>query len=588
VQDGAPSITAARVAARRLTFERLPAPFGDPAADERLARAVAESAPPAAHPPGDLMAGYLRGRTAFFDRTVVNALERGVSQIAIVGAGYDGRALRYAKPGVRWFEVDHPATQEDKRGRLESLGIEAAAVTYAPVDLTAPGADAGAALRAGGWYPDAPSLMLCEGLSVYLPVDALQRLLAGLRAVASVGARLAISFSVAPTSPEQRDRRARFRAAVEALGEPARNDVDSDMARPRLAAARWRPVEISPRAQAIGLVVAAPVWEPARDGGPPTAGRIAVHLERTYSPPGLDGLAAHLAGTYGIAVTATTPLDVGVLRVERSDGPPWVARVMRADRSLEHAGGDAAILRGLEEAGFPAERCAAPEPVTMFNGQAVLVTEWIAGRAAARRAATFTALGDALGRLHRAGEALGVERPGGGWHHLVTQGGPADELAAAGGLLAAAADGAGEGARAALETLRSALAGADPGADLPVALIHPDPVPVNAIDTDGGLVLVDWTGAGQGPRLWPLAFLLWAASMSGPNRIDAVMDAHRRQVELSEAERERLAAVITARPLVLAAWGVISGRTPRDEAADAVLDIHERAAAIAARALRGR
>jgi len=60
---------------------------------------------------------YIRARTAFFDRVVVSAIDRGVAQVVIGGAGYDGRAFRYAKPGVRWFEVDHPATQADKRAR---------------------------------------------------------------------------------------------------------------------------------------------------------------------------------------------------------------------------------------------------------------------------------------------------------------------------------------------------------------------------------------------------------------------------------------------------------------------------------------
>ena len=105
MREGEPSPTAQRVAAYRLGYERLPAPFGDPAADERLARDVAGSLTFDQH---EAMGRYLRWRTAFFDRVVVNALARNVLQVATIGAGYDGRSLRYAKPGVRWFEVDHP------------------------------------------------------------------------------------------------------------------------------------------------------------------------------------------------------------------------------------------------------------------------------------------------------------------------------------------------------------------------------------------------------------------------------------------------------------------------------------------------
>ncbi len=99
--------------------------FGDSESDERLARDLLAGR----------MAGYLRVRTSFFDRVVLNALERGTIQVAAIGAGYDGRALRYAKPGVRWFEVDHPVTQRDKRQRLQRLAIPAPELTFVAADL---------------------------------------------------------------------------------------------------------------------------------------------------------------------------------------------------------------------------------------------------------------------------------------------------------------------------------------------------------------------------------------------------------------------------------------------------------------------
>ena len=97
MKDGQVSVTAQRVAAHRLTFDRIPAPYGDPAADEALARDVAATAGAAPGP----MRDYLRARTRFFDTEVTGALDRGCPQVVIGAAGYDGRALRYAKPGVR-------------------------------------------------------------------------------------------------------------------------------------------------------------------------------------------------------------------------------------------------------------------------------------------------------------------------------------------------------------------------------------------------------------------------------------------------------------------------------------------------------
>ena len=72
---------------------------------------------------GGLIEQYLRARTSFFDRVMVDAIDRGVSQIVLIGAGYDGRSLRYRREGVSWWEIDHPVTQADKRARMDRLGL---------------------------------------------------------------------------------------------------------------------------------------------------------------------------------------------------------------------------------------------------------------------------------------------------------------------------------------------------------------------------------------------------------------------------------------------------------------------------------
>jgi O-methyltransferase involved in polyketide biosynthesis len=96
MRQGTASRTARGVAAHRLQYPRIEAAHGDPAADEALTRDVAGGMTPE----HDRMHEYLRARTAVFDRMVVTALGGGVSQVVIGGAGYDGRAFRYAKPGV--------------------------------------------------------------------------------------------------------------------------------------------------------------------------------------------------------------------------------------------------------------------------------------------------------------------------------------------------------------------------------------------------------------------------------------------------------------------------------------------------------
>jgi methyltransferase (TIGR00027 family) len=222
------------VAAYRLGFARVPAPYGDAAADEALAADVADAAV-GQQPPAGRMGEYLDARTRFFDRLVVGAIGRGVRQIVIGAAGYDGRPLRYARSGVRWFEVDHPATQHDKRERLARLGISARQVQFVEADFTRdPVAER---LIAAGLDTGELSLFLLEGVAVYLEPAVLERVLRQFRQVARAGSRLAISVSRSSTSGEAR---ARFRAAVAALGEPARSTLEADEATELLDRTGWR------------------------------------------------------------------------------------------------------------------------------------------------------------------------------------------------------------------------------------------------------------------------------------------------------------------------------------------------------------
>jgi methyltransferase (TIGR00027 family) len=229
--DGGPSITARRVAAYRLGFTRVEAPYGDAAADEALAADVAAGQESAAGRMGE----YLDARTRFFDQVVVGAIGRGVRQIVVGAAGYDGRAFRYARPGVRWFEVDHPATQRDKRERLERLGIAARHIRFVEADFVSdPIAER---LTAAGLDTAKPGLFLLEGVAVYLEPAVLERVLLQFREVARPGSRLAISVSRSGADGEARSR---FQAAVAALGEPARSTLQADEATGLLVRTGWQ------------------------------------------------------------------------------------------------------------------------------------------------------------------------------------------------------------------------------------------------------------------------------------------------------------------------------------------------------------
>lgn len=63
--------------------------------------------------------------------------------------------------------------------------------------------------------------------------------------------------------------------------------------------------------------------------------RIDEFIERMYGRSGMDQLAAHLESRYGIQVARLTELDLGVFRVDRRDGPSWVARIFAAARPVD-------------------------------------------------------------------------------------------------------------------------------------------------------------------------------------------------------------------------------------------------------------
>jgi methyltransferase (TIGR00027 family) len=228
--DSGPSQTAQRVAAHRLGFSRPAWPEGNPAADDALAADVAagtESAEGRMH-------DHLAARTRFFDQAVLAALDDGFPQVVVGAAGYDGRAFRFAAPGVRWFEVDHPATQRDKLARLDRLGIDASLVRFVAADF---GTDPISALLTGaGLDRGGPALFLLEGVVVYLPEQTVRRVLTAFAEVAAGGSRLVVSMPVGSSLAGS----ARFRDAVAALGESAQSQFTPESARALLAETGWQ------------------------------------------------------------------------------------------------------------------------------------------------------------------------------------------------------------------------------------------------------------------------------------------------------------------------------------------------------------
>jgi len=109
-------------------------------------------------------------RTRFIEDRLEAAIRGGVSQVVILGAGFDTRAYRLLEllKGVKIFEVDQPSTQEYKKRRVREAGIEVPSnLTYVPVDFRHDKLDD--VLAASGYDSGRRTFFIWEGVTMYLP-----------------------------------------------------------------------------------------------------------------------------------------------------------------------------------------------------------------------------------------------------------------------------------------------------------------------------------------------------------------------------------------------------------------------------------
>ena len=115
---------------------------------------------------------FVAMRSRFAEDAARRAIDHGARQILVLGAGLDTFAYRLQAPeDLRIFELDHPATQADKRRRLAEARIaEPAHVAYVAHDFEH--GSLAQALRAGGLEPERRAFVLWLGVTPYLTEDA--------------------------------------------------------------------------------------------------------------------------------------------------------------------------------------------------------------------------------------------------------------------------------------------------------------------------------------------------------------------------------------------------------------------------------
>ena len=138
---------------------------------QRILRTLIERAAPGSY-------CFTIARTRHFDEALLAGVRDGVQQVVILGAGYDSRAFRFEDElrGVKVFELDHPGTQARKKQLLAARNAEL------PENLTLIGIDFAKQsfrklLPEHGFRHDLKTLFLWEGVSYYLPLQAVDDVL---------------------------------------------------------------------------------------------------------------------------------------------------------------------------------------------------------------------------------------------------------------------------------------------------------------------------------------------------------------------------------------------------------------------------
>jgi methyltransferase (TIGR00027 family) len=133
-------------------------------------------------------------RKAFCEAQVRDGIASGASQVLVLGAGYDTLSWRLAPefPGVGFHEIDHPATGRRKADGIENMG--------ARDNLSLIREDLGdrrltdVLTGVDSWDCTAKSVIIAEGLTQYLPPDAVHDLFVQCRTGSGVGSRLVFTY----------------------------------------------------------------------------------------------------------------------------------------------------------------------------------------------------------------------------------------------------------------------------------------------------------------------------------------------------------------------------------------------------------
>jgi methyltransferase (TIGR00027 family) len=168
------------------------------------------------------MRAWLVARSRFAEDHLARAVEAGVRQYVILGAGLDTFGFRNPRPVLEIYEVDHLATQSWKQELAEASEVGTpGSLHFVPVDFETQ--KLSERLEEAGLDSHAPTVFALLGVVMYLTDGAFGETLkyiAGFPEGSGVIFDYAVPRNMLPA--EEIDARDEFASRVESIGEPFR------------------------------------------------------------------------------------------------------------------------------------------------------------------------------------------------------------------------------------------------------------------------------------------------------------------------------------------------------------------------------
>ncbi len=186
----------------------------------------------------------IRAREA--EESLVDAVQSGMDQYVIIGAGMDSFAFRRTDltGRVTSFEVDHPVTQERKLERMQEAGLTApASHHFVAADLLeTPVVDA---LPDDLYDKDKLGFFALLGLIFYLTPEVLSSTMDSIAKCLALGTQVVFDYLLDDSScrPEHIPMKKSLEDFVEKKGEPIRSTYSLDSIASLMADSGFRPVK---------------------------------------------------------------------------------------------------------------------------------------------------------------------------------------------------------------------------------------------------------------------------------------------------------------------------------------------------------